>query len=88
MEHTAMDVESPQWEEWEARFTALAETAKQVPATGDIKGAKYHLCLLGDNGFTPEQEFSELEAMAQHKDDLKKVEIDTGYWMDTILFIP
>lgn len=83
-----MDYESPYWEEWESKFRELAEAAQQVPVTGDIKGAKHYLCLYGDNGLTPEEELRELEEMGRHKSAIKRVEVDTSYWQDTVLFIP
>lgn len=83
-----MDVESEYWDEWENRFITLADKARKVPITQNLKGSRHYLCLYGDNGLTPEEEFAELETMAQHPDELKKVEVDTSYWQDTVLFIP
>jgi hypothetical protein len=83
-----MDIESPHWEEWEEKFTALAQHAQIVKVAPNISGSRHFLCLYGDNGLTPEEEFSELEKMSQLQKDLKKVEIDTSYWQDTVLFVP
>ncbi len=83
-----MDIEAPQWDTWEARFTELAERALKVPLTGDIKGAQHYLCLYGENGLSPEEELAELDAMAKASQNLQKVEVDTSYWQDTILFVP
>lgn len=83
-----MDIESSQWEAWETQFRALAEEAETVKATHQIKGAKHYLCLYGDNGLPPEEEFEELEKMRRLKDQLKKVEVDADYWQETVLFIP
>jgi len=83
-----MDIEAPQWDAWEARFSELAECAQKVPMTGNIKGARHYLCLYGENGLSPEEELTELESMAQQQQNLRKVEVDTSYWQDTILFVP
>lgn len=83
-----MDIESARWDEWEARFMALAAQAETVPAGSSLKNAAHYLCLYGENGLTPEEEFAELEALGQWSDRLKKVEIETGYWQDTVLFVP
>ncbi len=83
-----MDIESSQWDEWEAQFRELAKDVPQVSYTGAIKGAKHYLCLYGENGLNEEEEFEELALMRQQKTDLKRVEVDTAYWQDTVLFIP
>lgn len=83
-----MDIESPQWDVWESRFMALAEIAPKVDVNPALKGAKHYLCLYGDNGLSPEEEFEELEIMFQTPDKVKKVEIDTSFWQDTVLYIP
>ncbi len=83
-----MDLESPDWERWESEFMALSEQAEKVGMTPEVKGSKHYLCLVGDNGLTPEEEFEELETMRALLPKLKKIEIETGFWQDTILFIP
>ena len=83
-----MDIESEDWDRWETRFRELMELAKPMPLTGEINGAKHYLCLYGINGLEPDVEFAELEAMSQDVEHLKKVDVDTAYWQDTVLFIP
>lgn len=85
-----MDIESPYWETWEAEFIALAEEAEPVPVVrrDSIKGARHYLCLYGDNGLSAEEELEELAIMRREKDHLKKVEVETSYWQDVVLFIP
>lgn len=83
-----MDTESPRWDEWEEQFTRLAEQAEPVSATPTLKNSQHYLCLYGDNGLSPEEEFAELKQMEQRASQLHKVEIDTGYWLDTVLFVP
>ena len=83
-----MNLEDPRWEEWEEAFMALAENAEKTSVTPAIKGSEHFLCLVGENGMTPEEEFRELELMREKKDRLKKVEIEQPFWQDTILFIP
>ncbi len=86
-----MNYEAPQWEDWENRFRQLAEQATLVTGTAEaakIRGAKHYLCLYGDNGLTPDEEFAELERMSSQTSQLKRVEVDTSYWQDTVLFVP
>lgn len=83
-----MDIESPQWDAWEAAFRALAEKARESQAKTAIKGAKQYVCLYGDNGLSEEEEFATLVEMAEKADQLLRVEVDTDYWQDTVLFIP
>ena len=84
-----MDIESPFWDQWESRFNQVAGKAQRVADHPDIRSARHHLCLYGENGFSPEEELQELEAMAQcPPDQLKKVEVDTGYWHEVVLFVP
>jgi len=83
-----MDLEGPQWDEWEQRFIEVAATAHVVQETPDIRSARHYLCLNGDNGLAPQEEFEELELMAKNTSELKKVEVDSGFWQETVLFIP
>ncbi len=83
-----MDVENPRFEEWEARFLEVAQHAQKIDRAPDIARSKHYLCLYGENGMNPDQEFAELEEMAEHPERLKKVEVDSAYWQDTVLFIP
>ncbi|MDX2084402.1 MAG: hypothetical protein SFZ03_03320 [Candidatus Melainabacteria bacterium] len=87
-----MNVECPQFEQYMARFQALAEAAcpwpeKQRPSLGSVQR---YLCLFGENGLSMEEEFSILEelATALTRNALYKLEVDTDYWQDTILFVP
>lgn len=82
-----MDTESEQWTEWEVRFLAVAQQAKTVKRGPQVGSATHYLCLYGDNGMSPEAEFEELTLMAKQVDVLKKIEVDTNYWQDTVLFI-
>jgi hypothetical protein len=89
-----MNVDDPRWVEYEARFRQLAETAKEVPkGSVSLDGMRYYLCLYGENGLAPQQEFEMLEAITaarQHGDGppLCRIEVDTAYWQDTVLFVP
>lgn len=83
-----MDIESTRWEEWEQRFRALAERAEPAKTTPDIGGSRHYLCLYGENGLPPEQEFTELEMMETLPGGVMKVDVDTAYWQDTVLFVP
>lgn len=83
-----MNVEDERFEEWEAAFNEIAEGVPEVPASPQLSEAKYLLCLYGENGFTPDEEFAELDYLRQHHGELKKVLVDRDYWQDVILFLP
>jgi hypothetical protein len=48
---------------------------------------RYYLCLLGENGLPPEEEFALLALIAQQT-PLYRVDVDTDYWQDIILYVP
>lgn len=83
-----MDIEAPQWDDWEARFTALAEEVPESPTRMLLANAQRTLCFLGDNGLTPEQELLELDDFISNKSRLYKVSVETSYWQDIVLFEP
>lgn len=85
-----MDIEDSHWEEYENRFRALAERAETVKrAEPSLDHCRYFLCLYGENGLSPQDELIFLDHMAQAEpDQLKKIEVDTSYWQDTVLFLP
>jgi hypothetical protein len=85
-----MDIESPRWEEYEQRFCALAERAERVEkAEPSLDRCRYFLCLYGENGMAPEEEFTFLDKMERESDgQLKRIDVDTAYWQDTVLFLP
>ena len=83
-----MDIESANWDAWEAQFRALAETVVQTTAITGINGAQQFLCLYGNNSLSEEEEFEALAVMAKHKERLLRKEVDTQYWQDTVLFLP
>jgi len=83
-----MDTESSYWEQWEARFTTLASQAQLVDEVVDLRSMSSYLCLYGENGYLPQEELVELEQMAQEVGKIKKIEKDTGYWQEVVLFIP
>ncbi len=83
-----MDVNAPEWEAYETRFREIAEKAQHVPvASPPLDEVPYYLCLYGENGLPPEEEFVFLEKLAEAP-RLHRLEVDTNYWQDTILFIP
>ncbi|MEB3244399.1 MAG: hypothetical protein VKJ06_00220 [Vampirovibrionales bacterium] len=86
-----MHLESSHWDQWEARFTALAEASRLYTGPKSILGqASLHLCLYGENGVSPETEFlmlDELEAAEQAQPGtVQKIEIETSYWQEVVLF--
>jgi hypothetical protein len=84
-----VDIESPQWEEYETRFRALAEQLSMHKGPDpNLPKAKIHLCLYGENGLTPEQEFALLDRLEQQAAQIRGVEIQTSYWEDLVLFLP
>lgn len=81
-----MDIESPNFERWEAEFTQLAETVPLAVNKQLLASANMHLTLYGDNALSEEQEFLELEKMKLLKDQLQKVVVDTDFWQNIYLF--
>jgi hypothetical protein len=83
-----VDVNSEHWPRYEAEFRAVADKTTpwvgQRPALGD---GRYYLCLLGENGLPPEEEFALLALIAQQT-PLYRVDVDTDYWQDIILYVP
>lgn len=85
-----MDTQSPEWEEYHRQFMELADLADSVePPAPPLDECQYYLCLYGENGMSAEDEFQFLANMdAFVGDNLKKVEIQTSYWEDIVLFVP
>lgn len=85
-----MDVNHPQWEDYEARFRQLAAFATQVKTPKPtLDQCRYFLCLYGENGLPPEEEFELLNQMqAAGPENLRRLEVDADYWQDTVLFLP
>ncbi|MEB3206748.1 MAG: hypothetical protein VKK59_05310 [Vampirovibrionales bacterium] len=87
-----MDVHDPQWSLYEERFLALAAmadlTSGAKPAVGSTR---LYLCLYGENGLTPCQEFATLQELAQvaaeSPQKLRKIEVETSYWQEIILYV-
>lgn len=86
-----MDVEHPRFDEYETQFQALAENAENWEAEQkpELNGAQLFLCLYGENGLEPEEEFAALERLnaLQQESTLHKLEIEADYYQDTILFV-
>lgn len=85
-----MDIEHPRFEEYDARFRALAERAKRVQvAKPSLNSSRCFLCLYGENGLSPEGEFELLAQMEAAEDsELNRLEVETDYWQDIIIFMP
>jgi len=85
-----MDVNDPKFAEYQARFETLAGMAEKVPGPAPaIASARYFLCLYGDNGLPPDEEFAMLATLDNFVGNgLKRVDMSTGYWEDVILFVP
>jgi hypothetical protein len=83
-----LDVNSEHWEAYAERFQAVAETAKpwlgQKPALGD---SALYLCLFGENGLNPDEEFALLDRLAVAS-PLYRLDVDTDYWQEIVLFVP
>lgn len=88
--HSLMDTNHPRWDEYQARFDELATMADAVqPPAPPLDTCTLYLCLYGENGLTPDEEFACFDRFDQAiGDNLKKVTIETAYWEDTVLFIP
>ena len=85
-----MDVTAPEWDAYEERFNAVAELATPwpEPTKPDLASLPIYLCLYGDNGLTPTEEWAtltELEAMAK-SGHLYCLTVDADYWFERILF--
>jgi hypothetical protein len=86
----AMDVEHPSFAEYEARFMALAAPVDEwqgpKPALDTMT---LFLCLYGENGLSPEEEFDCLDTLASNPPErLKKLVVDCDYWQEQILILP
>jgi hypothetical protein len=80
---------------YEADFQAFAEEVEawEEPAKPVLTAMPLFLCLYGENGLTPEQEFETLETIKtifqQTPEKVKKLDIEATnhYWQETILFV-
>jgi hypothetical protein len=86
----AMDCEAPEFEGYEARFRALAETVEAHEGLKPVlTSVRLYLCLYGENGLRPPEELAMLaELEATPKAQLRKLEIEADYWQELVLFIP
>jgi hypothetical protein len=85
-----MNIESPQWEQYETLFRRLADTATvvKVPKPA-LDQCRYFLCLYGENGMPEADEFEMLAHIEQQDPSGRyRLEVDTDYWQDTVLFVP
>lgn len=84
-----MNIEHPQWEEYEARFRALAEqVVLNKGPQPELASAESLLFLYGENGLTPQQEFELLDLLEHRVAELKGAEMQTSYWEDIALYLP
>jgi hypothetical protein len=87
-----MDVHDPQWPLYEERFLALADQAHRTSGAKPAVGStRLYLCLYGENGLTPCQEFATLQELAQVAAEspqrLCKIEVETSYWQEIVLYV-
>ena len=85
-----MDIENPRFEEWENRFREVAEDTVRVeqPSTS-LDQCQFLLCLYGENGLSTDDEFNMLESIAKTEETQRyKIEKETAYWQDIVLFVP
>ena len=85
-----MDVNTPRFAEDQERFEEVADLAeRQDGPQPEIGSARMMLCLYGDNGLPPEDEFAMLAAMEDYVGrGLRRVDINTAYWQDVVLYLP
>lgn len=85
-----MDIENPRFADYQKRFEEVAELAERIPGPApEIASARYFLCLYGENGLTPDEEFALLDAMENFiGEGLKRVDMNTNYWEEIVLFVP
>ena len=84
-----MDVNDKRFEDYQQQFEAIAELAETTQgAQPEAASAKHMLCLYGDNGLDSDEEFALLKELEAYVGEgLKRVDIDTNYWQDTILYV-
>jgi hypothetical protein len=86
-----MDVNAPQWDDYEAAFNALADEALPWQAEGkpDLTTVAHYLCLYGDNGLDPAAEFELLNQLKPYCEQgrLYCLEVEADYWFERILFV-
>jgi len=83
-----MNIEDPRWDEYEARFRALAEETPILKgAHPELASSELMLCLYGENGMEPDEEFSMLGQLEARKGQLACVEMTTAYWEDLVLYL-
>ena len=85
-----MDIENPRFAEYQARFEQVAELAERIngPAPA-IASARHYLCLYGENGLAPEEEFTLLDTWESFVGEgLTRVNVSTSYWEEIVLFVP
>jgi hypothetical protein len=89
-----MDVQDPRFETYERRFMALAEEALVWEGAKPALDQSLYLCLYGDNGLSPDDEFELLERLntahlsteaSTHR--LWRLDIEADYYQDVILFL-
>lgn len=85
-----MNVESPQFEAYDARFRTLAEKVELVSvAKPSLNSCQLFLFLYGENGLSEEAEFEALAKLESvNPEDLRRLEVDTDYWQDIVIFWP
>lgn len=84
-----MDINDPRFADYQARFEHLAAMAEPIPGPAPaIASARYFLCLYGENGLTPDEEFAMLATLDDYVGKgLKRVDISTSYWEEIVLFV-
>lgn len=85
-----MDVNAPEFERYEAEFLAVSERAKEweSPVRPVLDDCPMYLCLYGENGMAPEDEFAFLTKFsAMAAESYYKLEVSTDYYQDVILFV-
>jgi len=85
-----MDVTHPQFEDYRTRFEALADLVPVEPGRRpEVSSARHFLCLYGDNGMSAAEEFALLDILDTYfHRGLKRMDVETAYWQDTILYVP
>lgn len=88
-----MTIDHPDFERYQHLFESVAEQLEEWTGPRTAVGcAELVLCLYGDNGLAPEEEFALLEHF-QHEAEttphaLAKVTIEADCWLERILFKP
>lgn len=85
-----MDVNDPRFAEYQEKFDTVADLAERMEGPQpEVGSARLMLCLYGDNGLPPDDEFALLDELEDYVGrGLRRVDVNTAYWQDVVLYVP